>query len=201
MKASLETLALIRSADDSANAAAKSGVKAVVALIRENIAEKFKHGDAVELATLLKDGKVAVHSAKRYADLTVIAIKAINHQASLAASKAKPAEKQAAKDSSIKTSLETLASFASMAKVRQWSKDNGPKGEKTATAQAVEPTAQAIESVGQLREIRECLAMVNTGQITQTEALNTIGEIVGLAIAKPVKPTAKPTAKPVKTGT
>ena len=201
MTVSESTLSMLASAEGVASLAARLGVSALVALIEENISVSFKHGDAVQLASLLKAGGISQHSAKRYADITVMACKAIQLQATLASSKAKPADKAGIKAASMAANLAELAGMSDMRDIRAWSKNHGPKGEKTATAQAVEPTAQAIESVGQLREVRETLAMLNSGQLTQAEALSAIAEIVGLAIAKPVKPTAKPTAKPVKTGT
>lgn len=215
MQATIETMALIRQADEATMAANKSGVKAVMALIRENVGERFVHGSAVELANILKDGKVSSHSAKRYADICVMACKAITHKSNLATNKVKADEKSIARIASIEDNLATLAGMVSMSKIREWSKEHGPKGtaEKTSEkasdkaptpAPTPEPTPEpaTIEAVGQLREIRECLAMVNLGQLTQVEALSAIAEIVGLAITTPAKTakTAK-TAKLVKTGT
>ncbi len=209
MQASIETLAMIRQADQSVVDANKAGVAAVMALIQENLQFRFPHGKAAELAAILRDGKVAQHSAKRYADLTAMSVNAIAHQGSLAASKApnNPTAKGTARDIALADNLTTLIGMASMAKIREWAKENGPKAKTqkpaptpaaeaaapTPAAEAAAPMAPNLEALGQMREIRECLAMVNTGQITQTKALETISQIVGLAIAKPIKPTAKPT--------
>lgn len=206
MKATLETLALIRAADESTVNANKAGVKAVMALIRENLDQKFPHGSAVELAALLKDGKVATHTAKRYADLTAMAVKAIAHQATLAASKAKVSEKAAAKSASIEASLATLAGLSNMAKIRQWAKDSGPKAKEKAKEKATveapaeapaeapveAPTAPNIEAMGQMREIREVLAMINAGQVTAGEGLATIATVAGIQLASvPKAPAGK----------
>ena len=200
MNVSESTLALLASADGTANLAARLGVSAVMALIEENTSVAFRHGDAVQLATLLVNGGISRHSAKRYADVAVMTVKAIAHQASLASSKAKPAEKASVRLASQQASLAELAGMSDMRKIRVWAKENGPKAEKARTTETPTetPTAQAVEATGQLREVRETLAMLNAGQLTQSDALSTIAEIVGIAIAKPAKPVIKPV---VKTGT
>ena len=197
MQASIETMALIRQADQSVIDANKAGVAAVMALIQENIQFRFPHGKAAELADILKDGKVAPASAKRYAELCAMAVNAIAHQGNLAASKApnNPTAKGAARDMALADSLATLTGLASMSKVREWAKENGPKAKakakKSAPAADVPaadvPAAPAtIEAIGQLREVREAIAMVNSGQITPAEALSTIAGVVGVSIAAPV---------------
>ena len=204
MQATTETIELIRSAEVSMVNAHKVGVVAVIALIHDNISERFPHGAAVELASILKDGKVPSHSAKRYADLTAMAVKALNMQADIAAGnvKAKNAdEKSAARIASIEANLAMLTSMASMAKVRDWSKANGPKAKNDVPAADVPaadvpvadvPAADVpvapvnIEAIGQLREVKETLAMLNAGQITPAEALSTIAGVVGVSIAAPV---------------
>ena len=198
-------MALIRQADQSVIDANKAGVAAVMALIQENIQFRFPHGKAAELADILKDGKVAPASAKRYAELCAMAVNAIAHQGNLAASKApnNPTAKGAARDMALADSLATLTGLASMSKVREWAKENGPKAKakakKSAPAADVPaadvpaadvpaadvPAAPAtIEAIGQLREVRECLAMVNSGMVTQAEAIATIAEIVGIQLTK-----------------
>ena len=211
MTVSDSTLTMLASADSIASLAARLGVSAVVALIEENTTVTFKHGDAVQLATLLVNGGVSKHSAKRYADIAVMAVKALAHQASLATSKVKPAEKASVRLASQQANLALLAGLSDMRDIRAWSKENGPKAEKTpaktpapapapAQAESLSPpeTPAQAEKAGQIREIRETFAMLNSGQLTPSEALETIAWIVGSMI---IKPTAKPTAKPVKTGT
>ena len=201
MKATLETLALIRQADESVTAAAKAGVKAVMALIHDNLQFKFPHGKAAELAAILKDGKVTPASAKRYAELCAMAVNAIAHQGALAASKApnNQTAKGAARDMALADNLSTLASMASMAKVREWAKENGPKVKAKAKAPTEAPTeapiAPNLEALGQMREIRETLAMVNAGQITAGEGLATIATIAGIQLAKSLPAPASKTAR------
>lgn len=208
MNVSEATLAMLASAEGVASLAARLGVSAVMALIEENLGVTFKHGDAVQLATLLVNGGISKASGKRYADITVMACKAIAHQASLASSKAKPAEKASVRLASQQASLAELAGMRDMRDIRAWAKDHGIKAKEPETAPETAPapapetapeTAPAtVEATGQLREIKETLAMLNAGQLTQSDALSTIAEIVGIAIAKPTKPVIKPV---VKTGT
>lgn len=210
MTVSDSTLALLAHADAATVAAAKTGVKALLQLVTDNVEVTFKRGDATDLAGMLKKGGIAQHSAKRYADISVLTVTAIQMQANIASSKVKATEKAAAKAASATASLDTLRKMSDMRKVRQWAKENGPKADKVekadkvdkvdAPTETIEPTAQAVEATGQLREVRETFAMLNSGQLTQSEALETIALIVGAMIIKPAKP-AKPTTKPVKTGT
>ena len=208
MSVSESTLAMLANADAATVSAAKTGVKALLELITENLTVNFKHGDAVQLAGLLVNGGISKHSAKRYADIAVMAVKAIQHQATLASSTAKPANKPAIKAANVTLNLQSLREMSDMRDIRAWSKEHGPKGttEKataptaptapaTATATAA-PTATAVEAVGQLREVRETLAMLNAGQLTTIEALEAIAGVVGLAIAKPA---AKPITPVIKT--
>lgn len=207
MTVSDSTLALLASAEGTTNLAARLGVSAVVALIEENITVVFKHGDAVQLATLLVNGGISKHTAKRYADISVMAVKAIQHQMTLAASKAKPADKPAVKAASQMASLASLAGVSDMRKIREWAKENGPKADKVEKkADKVDAPAQAetlfppetpaqAEKTGQLREIKETLVMLNSGQLTPDEALETIALIVGSMIIKPAAPTKTPRRK------
>ena len=206
MNVSESTLGLLASAEGVAKLAARLGVGAIIALIEENIGVAFRHGDAVQLANLLVNGGVSKHSAKRYADIATMAVKAIQHQMTLASAKAKPAEKASVRLASQQASLAELAGVSDMRLVREWSKEKGPKAEKAEkaeTAKKAETPTQAenlfppetpaqAEKAGQIREIRKTFASHNAGQLTQSEALETIAAIVGSMIIKPAVPTNTP---------
>lgn len=194
MKISQATIDAISASELAAQNAGRAGVKAIIALLEDYNIRPAKHGDAKVLSDLLKNAGVKSAACKRYAELTVMASATVHHRAIVARSKVKAANKAETEKTSILTDMAKLASLTNMAKIRQWSKENGPKAkekapveapvEAPAEAPAEAPTAPNIEAIGQLREIREAIAMINAGQITAGEGLATIAGIVGIQLAK-----------------
>lgn len=201
MKISQATLDAISASELAAQNAGQAGVKAVIALLEDYDVRPAKHGDAKVLSDLLKNAGVKSAACKRYAELTVMASATVHHRAVVARSKVKAVAKAETEKSSVLADMAKLSSMESMAKVRQWSKDNGPKVKEKAPTEApteapTAPTAPNIEAIGQIREVKETIAMINAGQITAGEALATIAGIVGIQLTSvPKAPAGKAKAK------
>ena len=89
------------------------------------------------------------------------------------------------------TDFAELASMASVAAAQAWAKKNGPKAKASDNgaddngaddngADDNQPSHEAVEHAGQLREVREIIKMVMAGQLADKDAVSAIAETLGM---------------------
>lgn len=187
-----ETIGQLIQADNMAALQKRLGLNALLDLAQDAVTVKIGHGAAVSLAAVLKDGGLGAARAKYYSEKACQIAAAIQHRAMLASSKVRgEAAKAETRAASMLADFAELAGMSSVAAAQTWAKKNGPKAKAetadTETAETAEtadnnaPSPQAIETAGQLREIKEIMAMVAAGTVEHDEALLKIAEIIGMA--------------------
>lgn len=188
------TIGAIMQADNMSALQKRLGLSALLELAEDAVGIKIGHGSAVALAALLKNGGLTAARSKYYSEKACQLAAAIQHRAVLNSAKVRgEAAKGETRQASMAADFAELASMASISAAQKWAKKNGPKShaekideaaEKIATtpdtASDNQPSAQAIEAAGQLREVREIIEMVMTGQLSDKDAVSAIAETLGM---------------------
>lgn len=214
------TIGQLIQADSMATLQKRLGLAALLDLVEDTVTIKVKHGIAAETAAILREGGLPAARAKYYSEKAAQVCAALQLQGVLASSKARGIDAKAeAYNASVSSNLAMLAGLTSVAAAQKWAKDNGPKAradaqmdeaaEKLASVPDADdngttdnqPSAQAIEAAGMLREVREVIAMVMSGQLTDKDAISAIAETLGVKrgatladIARAKLPTTKAAA-------
>lgn len=192
------TIGQLIQADDMTQLQKRLGLAALIDLVEDTVTIKVKHGIAAETAAILKEGGLPAARAKYYSEKAAQVCAALQLQGVLASSKACGIDAKAeAYNASMSSNLAMLASMASVAAAQAWAKKNGPKAraeaqmdeaseklasvpDATDTPDDNQPSAQAIEAAGMLREVREVIAMVMSGQLSDKDAVSAIAEVLGM---------------------
>jgi len=197
-----ETIGRLMAADNMATLQKRLGLAALIDLVEDTQNIKVEHGIATQTAAILKGGGLPAARAKYYSEKAAQICAAMQLQATLASSKVRGKEAKAgAYAASMISNLAMLASMVSVAAAQAWAKKNGPKAKAdngaadngaadngaadngaadNGAADNNAPSAQAIEQAGQLREVRELVAMALAGQLTDTDAISAIAETLGM---------------------